>query len=197
MAMNSKSTSHNQPNASNDDSSPPKKSQKTLASLGFTRKMADKGVINEPNDNNADNVMLDFTQQEEEEDDDDEEHDDKHDEGFDDADADNDNDKEEEASDLNEQCNRNDDGIVITIDESLKKREIEHLDALIKVKEEQLNELKKKLGSLCIDAKGPDVTPAFLLRFSLIYIALLPFTYKIIKSLPCLIRGQLRKRGLL
>ena len=64
---------------------------------------------------------------------------------------------------MNEQCNRNDDGIVITIDESLKKREIEHLDALIRVKEEQLNELKKKLGSLCIDAKGPDVTPASLL----------------------------------
>ena len=63
--MNSKSTSHNQPNASNDDSSPPKKTQKTLASLGFSSKMADKVVIDDTDNNNTDNVMRDFTQEEE------------------------------------------------------------------------------------------------------------------------------------
>ena len=184
--MNSKSSIHNQPNGTNDNSSPPKKIQKTLLSLGFSKKKAYTVVNDDTEDNSSDDDMMDFRREED--------YDEVHNEGIGDGFDDDDDDKEEEASDLNEECNNNDNGRVIAIDESLKKKDIDYLDSLIKVKEEQLNELKKKLSDLSIDVKGPDITPATLL-------SILVTRYSIAtlhpekKSLPCLIRRKLKKKG--
>lgn len=52
---------------------------------------------------------------------------------------------------------------MITIGESLKVKEVRILDEMIKIKDEQLPETKKKLAGILINTKGHNITSVSLL----------------------------------